>query len=273
LRLIFLGTGDADGIPALGCRCEICRKSVYSEKNRRTRASILLDLGDYSILIDAAPEIRYQLNRYKLNEKYINTVLITHWHYEHWIGIIELHSWDRKKTQKIEPKFTIFMNKYAFHQYNKILNPFINATNTWLKERYNIKVVEEYMRIKLNDSIEIFTIPLDHTIPTTGYLIHISDTCIGYLVDTGIELSSRTIENIKDCRDLIILDVTWYKKEGKGHMSIREAIDFVNNIKPLKAFATHIGHKNLLHEELDQVLKHKTNNVLSAAYDGLIVRL
>jgi len=271
MKFIFLGTGDADGIPALGCKCEVCKRSIHSKIEQRTRASLLIDFGYYAILLDAAPELRLQLNRLRLSEKFINAVLITHWHFEHWIGLVELHSWDRKRMQRVEPKFTILMNKYTHEQYSKILNPLTDSTNVWLKTRYHIQIVKDYSKIKLTDDIEIIPIPLDHTIPTTGYLIYTPNVHIAYLVDTGAKLSDKTIEYVKECKDYVILDVTWYNKEGKGHMAVPEAINFINDIKPRKAYATHIGHKNLPHNELDYLLRSKTNNVMAAAYDGLVV--
>jgi len=56
-------------------------------------------------------------------------------------------------------------------------------------------------------------------------------------------------------------------------MDINDAVEFTRDINPKLAFATHIGHKNLPHNKLDKLLRQKTNDVLRAAVDGMILSL
>ena len=203
----------------------------------------------------------------------INAVLITHWHFEHWIGLVDLHAWDRKATRAERPKYTIIMNSHTFERYTAVLERFIEATNYWLKSRYEIRVVGKYDKLRLGGDVEIRAVPLDHTVPTTGYLIYTPDACIGYLVDTGIGIEDRALDLIGECKDYIVLDVTWHRRFGQGHMSIDDAAKFVKLVKPRRAFATHIGHRNLPHGQLAEVLSRKTGGVLRPSYDGLTINI
>ena len=52
-QLTFLGTGTSHGVPMIGCECEVCCSK--NQKNKRTRASVLLELNNgKNILIDTA---------------------------------------------------------------------------------------------------------------------------------------------------------------------------------------------------------------------------
>jgi len=60
----FLGTGAGEGVPIVGCDCDICysvERSSFTERGWRTRSCALLDVGCKSILLDCGPDIRTQL--------------------------------------------------------------------------------------------------------------------------------------------------------------------------------------------------------------------
>src|SRR4029450_5713963 len=57
-EITFLGTGTSNGIPVIGCDCEVCRST--DPRDRRGRTSAVVRYGDRSILIDAATELRSQ---------------------------------------------------------------------------------------------------------------------------------------------------------------------------------------------------------------------
>jgi len=266
--LIFLGTGDADGIPAIGCLCDHCKLARENRALQRSWASLFISDGLTNILVDPTPALRDQFIRVGIDKDVIHAVLITHWHFEHWIGVVELHAWDRKGLSKYSPKFEVFMNEYALSQYEKVLPALVDSTNIWLKTRYEFHVVRSYNPFKIGE-IKVIPVELDHSLPSTGFIFKLKNRYVAYLVDSGPDLSKQAVDIIKKHADILILDNTWEKSEGSGHMDIVQAVEFVKNIKPKMAFATHIGHKNLPHDKLDKILRNKTDGVLRAAYDGL----
>ena len=60
-RLTFLGTGTSQGVPMIGCGCEVCRS--LDPRDNRLRASVLVDYEGLRILVDAGPDFRQQMLR------------------------------------------------------------------------------------------------------------------------------------------------------------------------------------------------------------------
>ena len=58
MKLTFLGTGAAEGIPCFGCGCPRCEAARHgSEKDRRQRTALLVAGTDGKLLVDTPPEI------------------------------------------------------------------------------------------------------------------------------------------------------------------------------------------------------------------------
>ena len=60
-RLTFLGTGTSQGVPMIGCACEVCHSE--DPRDKRLRASVLVEYEGLTILVDAGPDFRQQMLR------------------------------------------------------------------------------------------------------------------------------------------------------------------------------------------------------------------
>ena len=89
-RLTFLGTGTSQGIPMIGCDCPVCTSS--DPRDRRLRASALVEYGGLTILVDAGPDFRYQMLR--ANVRHIDAILLTHNHKDHTGGLDDVRSFN-----------------------------------------------------------------------------------------------------------------------------------------------------------------------------------
>lgn len=81
MKIKYLGTAAAEGIPAVFCECETCRKSrKLGGRNIRTRSQAIID---NTILIDfpADTYMHYLVHNIPLNK--IKTCIITHSHEDH----------------------------------------------------------------------------------------------------------------------------------------------------------------------------------------------
>ena len=65
MKIQYLGTAAAEGIPAMFCTCELCRKTARAGSAEvRCRSSVLIN---DQILIDLTPDIYYQKMRWNLD--------------------------------------------------------------------------------------------------------------------------------------------------------------------------------------------------------------
>ncbi len=82
MKLKFLGTAAAEGVPGLFCSCEVCKKAwAKGGRNHRTRSQTLIDEG---LLIDFGPDSMVHSQKYGLDLTAIQTLLVTHVHEDHW---------------------------------------------------------------------------------------------------------------------------------------------------------------------------------------------
>ncbi|MEC9167614.1 MAG: MBL fold metallo-hydrolase, partial [Pseudomonadota bacterium] len=86
MRVTILGCGSSVGVPTLSSGWGACAPA--NPKNRRRRASILVETGGKTILVDASPDLREQL--LAAGSPDIDAVLLTHGHADHTHGLDDL---------------------------------------------------------------------------------------------------------------------------------------------------------------------------------------
>src|SRR5262249_27110791 len=91
LKVTILGCGGASGVPSINNGWGKCDPT--NPRNRRRRASILVEEGGQTILIDTGPDLRAQL--LDTGTRHIDSVLYTHAHADHLHGIDELRDVNR----------------------------------------------------------------------------------------------------------------------------------------------------------------------------------
>jgi phosphoribosyl 1,2-cyclic phosphate phosphodiesterase len=79
----ILGSGTSSGVPRLGNDWGACDPS--EPRNRRTRASLLVDHGDVRVLVDTSPDMREQLLAADVDR--VDAIIWTHDHADHCHGI------------------------------------------------------------------------------------------------------------------------------------------------------------------------------------------
>jgi len=86
MKVTILGSGTSTGVPMVGCSCRGC--SSHDERDKRTRASLLIQHAGRNILIDASTDLRFQALREGIQR--VDAVLFTHAHADHVNGIDDL---------------------------------------------------------------------------------------------------------------------------------------------------------------------------------------
>ena len=110
-QLTFLGTGTSQGIPVIGCECEVCKSR--DPKDNRFRSSALVKYGDITILVDCGPDFRIQMLREDV--QHLDAVLLTHSHKDHTGGMDDLRSFNLLEHKPIN----IYCEEYVENSLKK----------------------------------------------------------------------------------------------------------------------------------------------------------
>ncbi len=253
LELIILGSGTSQGIPIIGCDCKVCKSK--NPKDRRTRTSAVVNLDGFYVLIDATPEFRLQcLNS---NIPRIDTVLITHTHADHFLGLDDIRRYNQIQGSPID--------LYAHERHlSAIQNVFgyacaIQAGNNKDLPRLNYKTIQ--------DTIELNGWPI-----TPLKLAHGKEFVFGYRLGpiaycTDVsEMPDEIISQLQGL-DILVLGALRFTEHPK-HFTIDQAITAAEKIGANQTYFVHMAHQ-ISHDEVDAQLPDN----IHLAYDNLRIKL
>lgn len=253
MKVTFLGTGTSQGVPVIGCSCQVCKSLDFRDK--RFRSSIHFDLGDLSLVVDTGPDFRNQILRAGIER--LDGVLFTHEHKDHTAGLDDIRPFNFKQ-QKDMP---IFGRVNVLEQIKREF-AYVFSSNRYpgVPQVEPVEITEEPFMIQ---GVKIIPIPVLHyKLPVLGF--RIGD--FTYITDTNFipDESMKLIEGSK----VVVLNAL-QKKSHISHFTLDEAVLKAKEIGAEQTYLTHISHKLGLHSEVDSELPEG----ISLAYDGLQVTL
>ena len=249
MRITFLGTGTSQGVPVIGCEHEVCLSD--DPKDKRLRASALIESEGHSFLIDCGPDFRQQMLR--AGVKKIDGILFTHFHADHTAGLDDV----RPLTQRFGA-LPIYAQQVVIDNLKKRFD-YIFATKNkyWGAPDLDINVIEN----TAFDVFDLSVLPIE--------LQHGTLTIFGFRIgELAYITDAKTISDQEKEKlfGLEILVVNALRKEPHPtHMNLDEALQLIEEVKPRRAYLTHISHRMGFHRE---VSKELPENVF-LAYDGL----
>ena len=253
LKITFLGTGTSQGIPMIASNDPVCLSE--DPKDSRLRSSILISWDNFCYLIDCGPDFRQQMLREKV--QLVNGVLFTHEHSDHTAGLDDLRPFcykigempiylNERTLESLEIRF-----QYIFSKENRYPGAPSVKPNLVTSSPFFI------------DDVAVTPIEVMHgNLPVTAYRIF----DFAYLTD----VKSITKSEKEKLKNLDVLVVNALRiQEHPTHFNLQEALDFVAEIKPKRAYFTHISHKLGFHSD---VSKNLPENVF-LAFDGLKINV
>lgn len=253
LNLTFLGTGTSQGVPVIGCHCEVCSSNNPKDKRLRTSALIESDQGT-RVLIDSGPDFREQMLRERVD--YLDSILITHSHRDHVGGLDDVRSYNHIQNMDMP----IYSNRIALDELKKMYSyAFEKNKYPGLPAFELIELGEESFRIK---DLEIIPIEvMHHKLPITAFRIG----NLTYITDAKY-IEEKEVKKIEGTEILIVNALR--EEEHFSHFNICEALELIDRIRPKKSYFTHISH-TILHNRLQPKLP---DNVY-LAYDNLKITI
>lgn len=226
--LTILGSGTSQGVPVIGCNCEVCLSKDIKDKRLRTSAHIKVE--GVNLQIDVGPDFRQQMLATKIPK--IDAVLLTHEHTDHMIGLDDLRPYIFKSGRA--------MRLYGLKRVLERVKSRFDYAFTEKKypgaPRFELHEIN-YDRPFLIKNIEVIPIKVNHgSLDILGYRIH---DC-AYLTDVK-KIDSQEMTKLHDLSCLVISALR--EKVHHSHASLNETLEIIDKIKPKRTFITHISHE------------------------------
>lgn len=249
----FLGTGTSQGVPMIGCECAVC--SSPDNRDKRLRTAVMIASDTTTVVIDAGPDFRQQLLREKVRK--LDAVVFTHEHKDHIAGLDDVRAFNYFTGNPMEVYATDRVQSALRREYAYI---FSNETYPGIP-KINLNTIHR-LPFVIGD-LEFDPIEVLHmNLPVLGF--RIGD--FSYITDANL-IPEYAMKQVQGSRVLVINALR--REKHISHFNLEEAVQFIEKIKPDKAYLTHISHQMGLQEEVNRELP----SGIECAYDGLKIQM
>lgn len=250
MRVRILGCGTSSGVPRIGNDWGSCDPA--DPRNRRTRASIVVEDGGTCLLVDTSPDMRQQLLDAGLIG--IDAILWTHDHADHCHGIDDVRQIFHARGTPVPG--------YGFAE-----------TMDQLKQRFGYvffgrdgypPTIEDHV---LEPDMAIGTIRIRHvmqphgSIFSAGFRFDCAGKSIGY--STDFHAVTEEMSELFAGVDIWIVDALRVRPHPT-HAHLALTLDAIGRCRPGRAILTHLDHS------MDYAwLADRLPDGVEAGYDGL----
>ncbi len=274
MKLTYLGTGAAEGIPSLFCQCDYCRRvRARGGRQIRSRSQLLVD-GELSV--DFPPDAFYHAARLKADLSAIRYLLVTHSHMDHFYAhdfILRGYKYAHGMTS---PTLDIFGNA-------EVCEVFRECTRRELREE-----IAAGIRLHEIRAFEPFTfgeyrataLAASHTSREPFvYLIEKSGKKYLHLTDTGVlpEETFDYLSRVSGKAGAVTIDCTFLFDRAdvvRRHMGLEDNARVLSRLKDFglvdgetKVIITHFSHNSAPSPE--RLKRAEREYGVIAAYDGM----
>ncbi|HUG89799.1 MAG TPA: MBL fold metallo-hydrolase [Planctomycetaceae bacterium] len=255
-EMILLGTGTSVGVPVIGCDCAVCTSS--DPRNNRTRTGVAVGAPAGTFVIDTPPELRLQLVREKI--PLVHAAVYTHSHADHIFGLDDL----RICGHRLDRPIPLYCEE-AVEQQLRMAYHYAFAPPDPGAHQFAVPKLE-FRRIGL----EPFEL-LGQTVRPIR-LLHGRLAILGFRLNdvafcTDVSAIPEESWPLLAGLDVLVLDAL-RDTPHPTHLSIAQAIEVVERVRPRQTYFTHISHS------LDHAATNaRLPNGVALAYDGLRIPL
>lgn len=222
MRLQFLGTGDAAGLPVHGCRCSSCAAARVDPARARGPCSALLEFARRRYLIDAGAMDLVE----RFPDDSLAALFLTHFHVDHVQGLFRLR-WSAGSP------LTVYCPGDKAGCADLYRHPGI----------LRFTALHKFTPIELN-GIRVTPLPLIHSKPTLGWCFDADDSRIAYLTDTrGLPPKTLDFLRARPPTHMVIDTRDPPGSHGRNHNDLDLSLGLHRQIGPRRTWLTHLGHQ------------------------------
>lgn len=253
MTVTVLGSGTSQGVPMIGCRCDVCTST--DPRDNRTRSSIHVTTPSAKILVDTTPDMRAQALREGLD--HLDAVLFTHPHADHIMGFDDL----RRFCDMQGGPLPIYGSAETLGQVERI---FFYAFNPKKLVPGYVHVIPHVVDAPFElGGIEITPLPVPHgAVSTFGFLFsHRGRKLLAYLSDcASVPDPIRAL--IAESEVLIIDGLR--EKDHPTHLTVSRAVEVALAVRAKRSYLTHQTHER---KHVDRQAQLPAG--IDVAYDGM----
>ncbi|MBD5131856.1 MAG: hypothetical protein HDT28_04605 [Clostridiales bacterium] len=278
MKIKFLGTAAAEGVPAVFCNCKTCRHAKETGgKNIRTRSQILID---DDTLFDFPMDTYMHMLTYRFDLSKIKRVLITHAHMDHCYPQEFCMHGGPFAHDMTEQNIKVFCNQTV---HDMFMSDIKREVRPEVEQTISVNTLRPFDEV-VDGDMRIIALPASHTKGEQCLVYYLERNGVGILLmnDTG-PLEFEVFERLYGMSarvDLAALDCTYGAIEhGAGrHMGLYDINNQVKLIRQARLFkenstviATHLSHNTDL--DFDGIKALADPLGITVAYDGMEVEL
>ncbi len=254
MKITFLGTGTSQGVPVIGCKCQVCSSSDI--KDNRLRSSVMIEVAGKVIVIDSGPDFRQQMLRENVSK--LDALVFTHSHKDHTAGMDDIRAFNFMMKKPMEVYATEYTQQklreefpYIFHQSDYPGIPELNFHTIYSDSVFTI------------DGLSVIPINVLHyKMPVLGF--RIGD--FTYITDANHipDSEKKKIYGTK----ILVLNALQNEKHI-SHFTLNEAIELATELNADTTYFTHISHRLGIHSAVNNLLPKG----IQLSFDGLQVTI
>lgn len=256
MRVTVLGSGSSPGVPMIGCACSVC--ASLNPKNKRTRVSVLIEVGGTRILVDTSPDLRQQCIANNISN--IDAIFYTHAHADHTHGIDDVRSFNFINNAPVKVYIDSENLVSIKNRFSYAFQPPVPEYG-WFRPCLDVQIVEAGKSFKLND-VEIIPFEQMHG---KGKTLGIRVGDFAYSTDVN-GLNGDALKALEGVQVWLVDCLRYEPSPTHAHLDM--TLGWIKQVKPRQAFLTHMSHEM----EYDRLSAELPEHI-RPAYDGLVIEL
>lgn len=252
MKITILGCGSSGGTPLISGEWGKCDPN--NPRNRRTRCSAALTIGEQTWLIDVSPDVHFQCQRASITS--IMGILCTHYHFDHSGGLGDLRHFAKRQGYSLpfySNQETLDVLRHCYdHAFEGSMNPHYKP---FLKA------------ILVTDPFYINHIPVIPFAQDHHYLRSVGFRFPTWAYSTDVwELDDKALQTLQGV-DLWIIDCT-DTKPSLTHAHLDKVLGWAAQIAAKRVVLTHLS----INMDHDTLLRQLPPHI-TPAYDGLVLEV